>query len=107
MGYKACLNASKDRVAEGNVGRGDDGASVGKLFGAALAMKSGLEAQALISEMESLSAPLRRGQCVGDVIEDGRSFPVLRSGKADRFKLAGKNILRIPLKLIETFAGAM
>ncbi len=40
-GYLACRTASKERVAEGNVGAGT-GASAGKLLGAARGMKSGL-----------------------------------------------------------------
>src|ERR1700690_2122978 len=46
MGYQACLNASKNESAEGNVGAGT-GASVGKLFGNALAMKSGLGTESM------------------------------------------------------------
>lgn len=41
MGYQACLNASKNKPAEGNFGAGT-GASVGKIFGMQGAMKSGL-----------------------------------------------------------------
>ncbi len=41
MGYQACLNASTDRPAEGNVGAGC-GATVGKILGLEQAMKSGI-----------------------------------------------------------------
>ena len=41
MGYQACLNASADPPAEGNVGAGT-GATVGKILGLAGAMKSGI-----------------------------------------------------------------
>ncbi|UCD97374.1 MAG: P1 family peptidase [Chloroflexota bacterium] len=41
MGYQACLNASADPPAEGNVGAGT-GATVGKILGMAGAMKSGI-----------------------------------------------------------------
>ena len=41
MGYQACLNASVDPPAEGNVGAGT-GATVGKILGLAGAMKSGI-----------------------------------------------------------------
>src|SRR5271155_5196824 len=40
-GYKACQAATAGRVVEGNVGAGA-GATIGKLFGAKQAMKSGL-----------------------------------------------------------------
>ena len=41
MGYQACLNASAEPPAEGNVGAGT-GATVGKILGLAGAMKSGI-----------------------------------------------------------------
>ena len=41
MGYQACLNASTDPPAEGNVGAGT-GATVGKILGLAGAVKSGI-----------------------------------------------------------------
>lgn len=41
MGYRACVNASKDETAEGVVGAGT-GASVGKMLGKSQAMKSGI-----------------------------------------------------------------
>lgn len=41
MGYQACLNASADPPAEGNVGAGT-GATVGKILGLPGAMKSGI-----------------------------------------------------------------
>ena len=41
MGYQACLNASADPPAEGNIGAGT-GATVGKILGLAGAMKSGI-----------------------------------------------------------------
>ncbi len=41
MGYQACLNASRERPAEGNVGAGT-GAVVGQILGPGQAMKSGI-----------------------------------------------------------------
>lgn len=41
MGYQACLNASADPPAEGNIGAGT-GATVGKILGLERAMKSGI-----------------------------------------------------------------
>jgi len=46
MGYQACLNASADPPAEGNVGAGT-GATVGKILGLAGAMKSGIGTSSL------------------------------------------------------------
>lgn len=58
MGYQACKNASKQPVAEGNVGAGT-GATVGKIFGMRQAMKSGLG---------SASIDLGGGLVVGAII---------------------------------------
>jgi L-aminopeptidase/D-esterase-like protein len=41
MGYQACENATKTTTVQGNIGAGS-GASVGKIFGMAKAMKSGI-----------------------------------------------------------------
>lgn len=41
MGYQACINASQDLPAEGNVGAGT-GATVGKILSMKMAMKSGI-----------------------------------------------------------------
>ncbi|MGB2955706.1 MAG: P1 family peptidase [Anaerolineales bacterium] len=41
MGYQACINASQDSPAEGNVGAGT-GATVGKILSMKMAMKSGI-----------------------------------------------------------------
>lgn len=41
MGYQACLNASREKPLEGNIGAGT-GVTVGKIFGLQAAMKSGI-----------------------------------------------------------------
>lgn len=46
MGYAACLNAGKDRPADGNVGAGT-GATVGKFLGMDYMMKSGIGSYAV------------------------------------------------------------
>jgi L-aminopeptidase/D-esterase-like protein len=90
MGYEACQSASAEESAEGNVGAGT-GASVGKLFGMALAMKSGLG-----------TASLRLGRLVvgattvvnslGDVVnpETGEIVAGLRSGRIGPLRVGGK-----------------
>lgn len=57
MGYQACLNASDQPPAEGNVGAGM-GATVGKILGMGQAMKSGIG---------SASIDLGRGTAVGAI----------------------------------------
>ena len=84
-GYAACQAASRDAVAEGNVGAGA-GASVGKLFGIARAMKGGVGTASI--EVGGLTvAALVAVNAIGDVVdprtgrivagarsEDGRSL---------------------------------
>jgi L-aminopeptidase/D-esterase-like protein len=104
MGYKACLNASKDRVAEGNVGAGC-GASVGKLFGAALAMKSGLGSASIDIGNGIVVGALVAVNAFGDVIEDGKIVAGLRSGKVGPIQVGGEEYFADTLKLMRTFAG--
>ena len=66
-GYAACEAASRDAVAEGNVGAGA-GASVGKLFGIARAMKGGVGTASI--EVGGLTvAALVAVNAIGDVVD--------------------------------------
>src|SRR5574341_1296586 len=69
MGYRACLAASHTRFREGNVGAGT-GASVGKLFGAALALKSGLGTASLKAGGIVVGA-IAAVNSFGDVVDPG------------------------------------
>ncbi len=90
MGYQACLAASRAAPAEGNFGAGT-GASVGKLFGSALAMKSGLGSASVIAGGVVVGA-LVAVNAFGDVIrpEDGAIVAGLRSGKVGPVRVGGK-----------------
>jgi L-aminopeptidase/D-esterase-like protein len=90
MGYQACLAASRAAPAEGNFGAGA-GASVGKLFGSALAMKSGL-GSASVRVGGVVVGALVAVNAFGDVIrpEDGAIVAGLRSGKAGPVRVGGK-----------------
>ena len=66
-GYQACAAASKQRPAEGNVGAGT-GASVGKLFGMARAMKGGVGTASITLEGVTVGA-LIACNAVGDVLD--------------------------------------
>ncbi len=89
MGYQACASASKGRPAEGNVGAGT-GASVGKLFGAALATKSGL-GTASIKASGIIVGALVAVNSFGDVIDprNGTIAAGLRSGKVGPVRVGG------------------
>ncbi|MBI3739140.1 MAG: P1 family peptidase, partial [Chloroflexi bacterium] len=90
MGYKACLAASKSAPAEGNAGAGT-GASVGKMFGAALAMKSGIGSVCLELGGGIMIGAIVAVNAWGDVIEDGKIIAGLRSGKVGPLRVGGKN----------------
>src|SRR5229473_2203147 len=68
-GYQACKAATAGRVAEGNVGAGA-GATVGKIFGAKLAMKSGLgTASVRIAETGIFVSAIVAVNAVGDILD--------------------------------------
>ncbi len=90
MGYQACVAASKRPPAEGNAGAGT-GASVGKLFGPALAMKSGLGSASTRAGSIVVGA-LVAVNAFGDVIdpETGKIIAGLRSGKVGPVRVDGR-----------------
>jgi len=104
MGYQACLNASANRVTEGNVGAGT-GASVGKLFGNALAMKSGLGSASMDIGNGITVGAIVAVNAWGDVIEDGKIIAGLRSGRVGPIRVGGKEYFADTLKMMRTFAG--
>jgi len=104
MGYQACLGASKDRVAEGNVGAGS-GASVGKLFGTTLAMKSGLGSASIDIGNGIVVGAIAAVNAFGDVLEDGRIIAGLRSGRVGPLRVGGREYFADTLKMMRTFAG--
>jgi L-aminopeptidase/D-esterase-like protein len=81
MGYDACLAASTARFAEGNVGAGA-GASIGKIFGTALGMKSGV-GTASIKVGAMIVGALVVVNSLGDVVDPatGDLIAGLRSGR--------------------------
>jgi L-aminopeptidase/D-esterase-like protein len=90
MGYQACVAAFREVPAEGNIGAGT-GASVGKLFGSALAMKSGL-GTASIRAGGIVVGALVAVNAFGDVVDPGSGEIVagLRSGKVGTVRVGGK-----------------
>jgi L-aminopeptidase/D-esterase-like protein len=68
MGYQACLNASTDPPAEGNVGAGT-GATVGKILGLAGAMKSGIGTASLEIGSGVIVGAIAAVNVFGDVID--------------------------------------
>ncbi len=68
MGYKACLNASTDPPAEGNIGAGT-GATVGKILGLAGAMKTGIGTASLEIGSGVIVGAIVAVNVFGDVID--------------------------------------
>ncbi len=90
MGYAACQAASRSPFTEGNVGAGT-GASVGKLFGNALAMKSGL-GTASLKIGSVLVGALVAVNSLGDVIDPATGVIVagLRSGRVGPLRVGDR-----------------
>ncbi len=70
MGYAACLNASSPNAAQGNVGAGT-GATVGKIFGAGQAMKSGVGTASIDLGGGVIVGALFAVNAFGDVVDPG------------------------------------
>jgi L-aminopeptidase/D-esterase-like protein len=87
-GYAAARAASTGPVAEGNVGAGS-GATVGKLFGTRLAMKSGLGSASLRLPNGAVVAALVVANAVGDVIDPGTGRLVAGARSEDGRGLRG------------------
>lgn len=91
MGYQACVAASRAAPAEGNVGAGT-GASVGKLFGNALAMKSGIGSVSIRISGGVVVGAIAAVNAFGDVIDPGNGEIIagLRSGRVGPVRVGGK-----------------
>jgi L-aminopeptidase/D-esterase-like protein len=70
MGYQACLNASAESVVEGCVGAGM-GATVGKMMGMSLAVKSGVGSASLSLPNGLVVGALAVVNALGDVVDPG------------------------------------
>lgn len=106
MGYTAAKSARTGSVAEGNIGAGT-GASVGKIFGHAGAMKSGLGTASL-----EIGGGVRVGAIVavsafGDVVDPqtGQVIAGARPAKLGPVRLGGEGPFADTLQVMKTFTG--
>ena len=92
MGYRAAASSSSDVPAEGNVGAGT-GASVGKMFGPKLAMKSGLGTASIDIGGGTVVGAVVAVNAFGDVIDPqtGTIVAGLRSGKVGPLRIGKKS----------------
>ena len=105
MGYDACRAATAARFREGNVGAGT-GASVGKLFGTALGMKSGL-GTASIRIGAMIVGAIVVVNSLGDVVDPatGKLVAGLRSGRVGPLRVGGAAYLADTLAAMKTLPG--
>jgi L-aminopeptidase/D-esterase-like protein len=108
MGYRAAAAANTDTVAEGNVGAGA-GASVGKLFGNAGAMKSGLGTASIDIGGGIIVGALVAVNAYGDVVDPqtGKIVAGARTVKAGPLTLGAPGYFADTLATMKTFAGRM
>ena len=105
MGYAACRAASRSPFLEGNIGAGS-GASVGKLFGYGLAMKSGLGTASLKAAGIVVGAIVVANPW-GDVIDpaNGSIVAGLRSGRVGPLRVGGRAYFADSLATMRTRLG--
>jgi L-aminopeptidase/D-esterase-like protein len=106
MGYLAASQASSAPPAEGNVGAGT-GASVGKMFGATLAMKAGLGTASLNIGGGIIVGALVAVNAWGDVVdpETNQILAGLRSGKISPLRVGSKNYFADTLSMLQKPVG--
>jgi L-aminopeptidase/D-esterase-like protein len=106
MGALAAALAVSTPPAEGNVGAGT-GASVGKMFGMTLAMKSGLGTASLDIGGGVIVGAIVAVNAFGDVIDPktGEIFAGLRSGKVGPLRIGKKDSFADTLAMMKTPMG--
>lgn len=106
MGYAAASTARPGPVAEGNVGAGT-GATVGKIFGMARAMKSGLGTASLQIGGGVIVGAIVAVNPFGDVLDPstGQILAGARPTQIGPVKLGGEGPFADTLKVMQTPAG--
>ncbi len=106
MGYHAAAAATSDKPAEGNVGAGT-GASVGKMFGPRLAMKSGIGTASMDIGGGVIVGALVAVNAWGDVIDPhtGQIVAGLRTGKLGPLRAGGSEYFADTLSMMKSRIG--
>ncbi len=106
MGYRAAASASSDAPREGNAGAGT-GASVGKMFGAKQAMKSGLGSASLEIGAGVIVGALAVVNAFGDVVDpqNGQIIAGLRSAKVGPLQIGAPGYFADTQVTMKTFIG--
>jgi L-aminopeptidase/D-esterase-like protein len=106
MGAQAAAAATSNRPKEGNVGAGT-GASVGKMFGMSLAMKSGLGTSSIDIGGGAIVGAIVAVNAFGDVIDptSGGIVAGLRSGKVGPLRIGKKDAFADTLAMMKSPIG--
>jgi L-aminopeptidase/D-esterase-like protein len=106
MGYQACINASTDRPAEGNVGAGM-GATVGKILGMAGAMKSGIGTASFDLGGGGIVGAIVAVNAFGDVVDpaSGKILAGVRTTKVGPIQFGGEGPFADTLDIMKGMAG--
>ncbi|HET9588224.1 MAG TPA: P1 family peptidase [Anaerolineales bacterium] len=106
MGYRAAASAASAASAVGNVGAGT-GASVGKMFGTALAMKSGIGTTSMEIGGGVVLGALVAANAFGDVVDPqtGEILAGLRSGKVGPLRVGRKDYFADTLAMLRQRIG--
>ncbi len=106
MGYQACLNASADAPAEGNVGAGT-GASVGKILGPTQSVKTGIGTAALQIGGGVVVGAIAAVNAFGDVIDPAtqRIIAGVRPLQKGPLRIGGDGVFADTLALMKSLTG--
>ena len=106
MGFAACQRASTEAPAQGNAGAGM-GATVGKLFGMAGAMKSGIGSASRRLSGGVVVGALAAVNVLGDVVDpdNGEILAGLRPLRVGPLRLGGRGPFADSLKAMAGFPG--
>ena len=106
MGYQACQNATTEPPAEGNVGAGA-GATVGKILGPALCMKSGIGTASLDIGAGVMVAAIVAVNAFGDVIDpsSGQIIAGARSKDVGPIHIGTPGYFADTLHVMQTLIG--
>jgi L-aminopeptidase/D-esterase-like protein len=106
MGYQACLNASKARPSEGNVGAGT-GATVGKIFGMRQAMKAGIGTASIEIGGGVVVGALVAVNVFGDVVDPatGQILAGARSADVGPVRIGTPGYFADTLQVMKTMVG--
>jgi L-aminopeptidase/D-esterase-like protein len=106
MGYQACLNASSEPPAQGNVGAGT-GATVGKILGTGQCMKSGIGTASMEIGAGVVIGAIVAVNAFGDVIDpaNGQILAGARSKDIGPLHIGEKGYFADTLHVMQTLIG--